>query len=154
MAQWNVTPISQRTLNMCWEACAQMMWQWRYRTNPGMRAQYTARAGRYALLNQGLTEAEMNTFYTQLGMRSLRNPRGANVLHALKWTPVIITSTDQVAGHAMVVSGNQGLNYMIVNPCGVQVVNFDGGADSCTAGAVQMPRGQVDARLGGHIWYW
>ncbi|MCP5159275.1 MAG: hypothetical protein H6975_07600 [Gammaproteobacteria bacterium] len=154
MAQWNVPAIAQRTLNLCWEACAQMMWQWHYRTNPGMRAQYAARAGRYARLNQGLTEAQMNTFYTQLGMRSLQNSRGANVLHALQWTPVIITSSDQVTGHAMLVAGNQGANYMIVNPCGIQAVDFASGVDSCTATTVQLPRGQVDAKLGSYIWYW
>jgi len=154
MARHNVPPFSQQTLNMCWEACARMMWHWRYRINRALREQYAARAGHYAHLNRGLSEAEMNTFYTRLGMRSLGNPRGANIRHALGWSPVIITSTDQVAGHAMVVAGFAGGNYAVINPCGIQVVSFGEGDDSCTVNTVPRTTRQVEDRLGSYIWYW
>lgn len=151
---YNVPVISQRTLNMCWEACGHMMWDWYYRRNPTRRGRYTQQAGAYATMNTGLSEQQMDTFYRLLGLRALPHPHGRNVRHALRWTPVIITSGDQVQGHAMVVTGyNQG-DYSIINPCAQEVIDFGGGGDTCTGGTVTLSASQADARLGGRIWYW
>ena len=84
---WGVPVLSQKTASVCWEACARMMWQWRYADLTG----YSANAGAYASKDTGLTEDEMNKFDSQLGLRSLTKPKGANLQHALKWTPVIFT---------------------------------------------------------------
>ena len=155
MADWQVPVISQRTLNLCWEACGHMMWEWRYRNNARMRNLYTRRAGNYARINRGLPEQQMNIFYTRLGIRSLRNPSGRNVRHALRWTPVIVTSTSRVQGHAMIVVGHSGGQYRVVNPCLVQTVDFSRpGADTCTAGTRSMPEADIDNNLGQYIWYW
>lgn len=83
MADWRVPIISQRTLNLCWDACGRMMWEWRYRNNPRMRNLYNQKAGNYARMNRGLSEQQMDIFYRRLGIRSLRNPLGRNVRHAL-----------------------------------------------------------------------
>jgi hypothetical protein len=154
MAIYRVPVFSQRTLNLCWEACGRMMWHWRYRNNPRRRAQYSSVAGNYLRLNTGLSESRMNSFYRQLGMRALPRARGANLRHALRWTPVIFTSTSRVSGHAMVLAGYSGGRYTVVNPCAIEVADFTGGPDSCTAGTVPRTRAQVEGTLGNYIWYW
>jgi hypothetical protein len=152
---YNVPVYSQSTLNRCWEACGHMLWDWFYRNNRRQRQRYARRAGSYATLDRGLSEQEMTRFYAQLGIRSLRNPGGRNVRHALRWTPVIITSVHQTTGHAMVVTGYANGNYTVVNPCAQQIVSFEPGAsDSCTAGSVRRARADVDDPLGAYIWYW
>lgn len=152
---YNVPVYSQSTINRCWEACGHMMWDWYYRNMRRQRARYATRAGRYATMDRGLSEQEMTRFYNRLGIRHLRNPRGTNVQHALRWTPVIVTSTSEVQGHAMVVTGFGNGSYNVVNPCAEMVVSFEEGAtDSCTAGGVRLPQSQLESRLGGYIWYW
>ena len=155
MALWNNIPVfSQRTLALCWEACGRMMWHWRYRNNSQQRGKYNQKAGNYLSTTTGLTEPQMTTFYQQLGIRSLANPGGRNVRHALRWTPVIVTSLGQRTGHAMIVAGHNRGSYSVINPCGVQVVNFGGGADSCSAATIPIAEAQLDGNLGTRIWYW
>lgn len=152
---YNVPIHSQSTTNRCWEAAGHMLWDWLYRNDARMRGRYAARAGRYATLDRGLSEQEMTRFYSQLRIRSLRNPGGRNVRHALRWTPVIVTSMSQVQGHAMVVAGSSNGQYDVVNPCAEMVVSFEPGAtDSCTAGTIRMNHADIDSRLGSRIWYW
>jgi hypothetical protein len=47
-----------------------------------------------------------------VGIGALGNSKGANIRHALGWSSVIITSTDQVSGYAMVVAGFQNGSYI------------------------------------------
>ncbi len=147
---WHVPALTQTTPNICWEACARMMWQWRHKSLAG----YTAKAGAYAHMNTGLTQAQMDKFYKQLGMRSLLNARGANLQHALKFTPVIFTDVNQTAGHAMVLTGYGSRGYTVVNPCAVQSIDFDSGSNTCAAGTSTRTRSQVERPLGSYIWYW
>jgi len=154
MAKWTVPIISQRTLSLCWEACGHMLWNWRYKSAE-MRKRYTQKAGNYTKLNKGLQEQEMDKFYSRLGIRSLRNPKGRNVRHALKWTPVIVTSVGQGRGHAFVVAGHGSGKYTVVNPCFRQVVDFTNpNGDSCIAERNIMTEAAVDKMLGDYIWYW
>src|SRR5262245_35821608 len=95
MAQWQVPVLAQTTPEVCWEACARMMWQWRFKNLNG----YAAKAGSWASKKTGLTQMQMDAFYQLLGLRSLTGAKGANMRHALGWSPVIFTSVDQVAGH-------------------------------------------------------
>jgi len=153
--QWAVPIISQRSLYLCWEASGRMLWEWYFRSNATQRNKYAQRAGNYATMNQGLTEPQMDVYYKRLGIRGLKNARGKNVRHALKWTPVIVTSVDQTTGHAMVVSGHRNGKYTVINPCAQQVVDFENpNADRCTAGTLEIPEAQIDGKLGGYIWYW
>ena len=155
MSKWTVPIISQKTLQLCWEACGQMMWQWKYRKNTSMRNLYLQRAGNYAKINRGLQETQMNKYYLRLGMRSLKNPSGKNVRHALGWSPVIVVSMDQAAGHAMIVTNYSGRKYQIINPCAVQTVSFgQSGGDMCSAGTTSLAGADVDNKLGSYIWYW
>jgi Papain-like cysteine protease AvrRpt2 len=151
---WRVPVLSQSTLNLCWEACGRMLWGWRHTTSPQSWTTYATRAGRFGTLNTGLAENQMDGFYLQLGIRSLQAPQGKNIRHALKWSPVIITSVHQAQGHAMVVVGHTGSAYTIINPCGVQAVDFDTGVDSCSAATTPLPLATVDGALGQYIWYW
>src|SRR5258708_3990816 len=98
---WIVPVFSQRTPNVCWEACARMMWHWRHKNLNN----YATKAGPYANRDTGLTQIQMDEFYKLLGMRSLSQAKGMNLRHALNWTPVIFTDIRQTAGHAMVLTG-------------------------------------------------
>jgi hypothetical protein len=152
---WQVPVISQSTLNLCWEACGRMLWGWRNRTTTQSWTNYATRAGAYARMNSGLSEQQMDSFYRQIGIRSLQGPQGKNIRHALKWSPVILTSVRQAQGHALVVVGHTSVNYTVINPCGVQAVDFDqAGADSCAAATIQLAASTVEAELGQFIWYW
>ena len=152
---WQVPVISQRTLSLCWEACGRMLWGWRHKNNPQSQNMYSQRAGVYAQMNAGLSEQQMDKFYGQLGIRSLMNPLGKNIQHALKWTPVIVTSIRQVQGHALVVIGHNKGMYTVINPCAVQVVDFSqSGGDACTAASTPLPDSQIEGSLGQYMWYW
>lgn len=152
---WKVPVISQRTTSLCWEACGRMLWAWRKKSTPQSRKMYSLKAGTYGRMKQGLFEQQMDVFYRQLGIRSLKNPSGENIRHALKWTPVIVTSVDKGKGHAMVVTGHNKGKYSIINPCAVQVVNFaTPSGDSCSAASILIPEQGIDKSLGQYIWYW
>lgn len=152
---WQVPVISQRTLSLCWEASARMLWGWRYKNSKQCWNMYSQKAGTYARINNGLSEQRMDVFYRQLGIRSLRNPSGKNIQHALKWSPVIVTSTKQAQGHALVVIGHNSRRYTVINPCAVQVVNFARpGSDSCTAASKPLHVSEIESQLGQYIWYW
>jgi hypothetical protein len=84
----------------------------------------------------------------------LKNAKGANLKHALKWTPVIFTDIDQVSGHAIVAIEHIGNYYTVINPCARQVVHFDGQPDSCSGGTLPLTSAQVEGKLGQYIWYW
>jgi hypothetical protein len=150
MATWQVPLITQNTVKLCWEACARMMWKWRYKN----LNDYSAKAGNYLKLDKGLDENEMDVFYNKLGLRSLQSPKSANVIWALKWTPVILTDVNQDTGHAVVASGFEKNSFTLANPCATLSLDFDGGADSCVAGVVKVKADVLGAKLGKFIWYW
>jgi hypothetical protein len=147
---WNVAVITQKTASLCWEACGKMLWQWKFNN---IKA-YDAKAAKYLTLDKGLTEKQMDDFYKQLGLRSLRAAQGENLRHALKWTPVIFTDINQEGGHAMVASGFEDGIYTVVNPCLVQAVDFENDIATCTAGISKRKKDDVDKPLGSYIWYW
>jgi len=150
MALWQVQLYSQSTANLCWEACARMMWQWHFKN---LNA-YSQKAGSYPSLNRGLTEPEMDRFYKSLGLRSLTSPKGKNLRLALGWSPVIFTDINKQSGHAMVLTGFDGTNYKVLNPCAVLSIDFDSGTDVCSGGALNRTPAQVEKPLGHYIWYW
>jgi len=152
VATWTVPVYTQRTANLCWEACARMMWEWRFKTLNG----YGTKAGPYLKLDRGLTELQMDVFYKQLGLRSLPGPKGANLRHALTWTPVIFTDVGQTAGHAMVLAGFSGGQYRVVNPCAVMSIDFGTGTGSavCGSGTILRAATDVETPLGKFMWYW
>jgi hypothetical protein len=154
---WDVPLFGQHTPQLCWEACARMMYAWKYsHLWPDERErQYARAAGGVLQLGRGLSEAEMDVFYRLgLGMRSLPEPKGANVRQALQWSPVVIVDRDEAFGHAMVVAHHEtpaGV-YWIRNPCGVQELTE--AAMTCDATHQRTPAAEVDPNLGRFIWYW
>src|SRR5262245_51200313 len=150
MSNWNVPMYSQRTPEICWEACAHMLFDWRHAGNPAMQAGYAAMMAGIQL--RGLTHQQMDLVYTRLGFRTLRNPAGANIRHALGWSPVIATWVDQAMGHAMVVKGHQHGRYIVANPCARQEIDFGTGANSCVAGELRLAQAEFDNKLGDHMW--
>jgi hypothetical protein len=160
-ACWDVPVISQRTENLCWEACSRTLWYWRYRSmsTADRDSSYRRSGGSYLTLDRGLTETEMDNFYRGLGLRSKRAPTGADMRGALRNGPVIFNSIHGTRGHAMVAAyyTDSRRSYQVINPCGVEAVNFgdDGSsAASCTASSVERAASDVDPNLGQFIWYW
>ena len=150
MALWTVPVYSQRTLSLCWEACARMMWHWRHKGLKG----YKKRAGSYLNRTGGMSQDQLNIFYRHLGMKFRKNPTGDHLRQALRVTPAIFSTMSRVSGHAMVARGHNKGKYTVINPCAQQIVSFGGGADSCSAGGVELTETYVDSRLGLYIWYW
>jgi hypothetical protein len=129
-----------------------MLWDWRFKS----LASYSAQAGTFLNVTTSLNDAQMDSFYTQLGLRGLSAPKGKNLRHALSWTPVVFTSVNQAAGHAMVLAGFNQLTwqYTVINPCLHETVDFVSGGDSCSAGTVPRTVNDVEGSLGGRMWYW
>lgn len=154
MKYWRVPLGSQTSPRTCWEACARMMWAWRWLNVPAKLRGYAELAGATAKLDRGLDEAELIKFYERLGMRSLRRAKGSNVRYALAWTPVIITSVYQTGGHAMIASGHRSNLYTIIDPIGNQTIDFTGGGDSQAVTETYQTQSGIDRVLGPTIWYW
>jgi hypothetical protein len=152
---WNVQVYTQGTGRLCWEACARMMWHWKYK-RLDVKA-YAAKAGDFLRTKTGLVETEMDRFYRQLGLRSLARPGGSNLRHALKFGPAILTLIDHESGHALVAEGTKDHSYEVVNPCMLESIDFESEGDSgtvCQGGRGKMPTRLVDSQLGAYIWYW
>jgi Papain-like cysteine protease AvrRpt2 len=150
MALWTVPEYTQSTARLCWEACARMMWDWRFK---GLD-RYAQKAGAYLTLDRGLTEPQMDVFYRQLGLRSLAAPKGKNLRFALAWTPVIFTDVGKATGHAMVLAGFMGRKYRVVNPCAVMSIDFEASTDVCASGLLSRTTSEVEKPLGKFMWYW
>jgi hypothetical protein len=159
MVTYRIQIVSQKTEKTCWEACARMMWIWRHRNLAG----YSAAAGIYENLDQGMDDTNAIIFYTLcLGMRNLRFPKGANLRHALKWTPVIIMDRNRrrnSQGHVMVACAYDPVKhkYLVANPQQVEKISFDeagNGTVTSTAGLVWRPEKAVDAGLDTYMFYW
>jgi hypothetical protein len=69
---------------------------------------------------------------------------------------VIFTDVDKATGHAMVLAGfdQKQQKYTVVNPCLFETVDFDSGADGCSAGTIQRTVNEVEGPLGKRMWYW
>jgi hypothetical protein len=149
---WQVPVHSQNSIKLCWEACGKMLWDWRFKNLAG----YNAKAGNFLNVTTGLQGAQMDVFYTQLGLRGLAAPKGKNLRHALSWTPVIFTNVDKATGHAMVLAGFNQLTrkYTVVNPCLHETLDFDSGSDGCNAGTIERTVNEVEGSLGNRMWYW
>jgi ABC-type bacteriocin/lantibiotic exporter with double-glycine peptidase domain len=156
MVLWKVPVLSQTSERRCWEACARMLWKWRYKS---LRA-YARKAGNWATLDRGLDEEDMNKFYKLLGMRSLGSPRPINLQTRLNTSPIIFTDKDRVRGHAMVLAGFDGSKYTVINPCAIERVDFgdEGTGSDAVACQAKIMRGYdrsaVEGPLGNYIWYW
>lgn len=148
---WNVPAYTQTTAKLCWEACARMMWAWRFKN----LSQYKNKAGAYANLDKGLTEIQMDVFYKLLGLRSLPEPTGKNLRYALSWSPVIFDGIDEGGAHAMVLVGFDGAKYTVINPCTAEVVDFEKDTSVCVgSGTKARTPTEVEQPLGRYMWYW
>lgn len=151
MPLWNVDMETQRTPDLCWEACLHMMWDWRYKGDAQKQAEYDRRMiGLNRYRNRRVTHAEMDRLYQRFGLRSLANPQGMNIRHALGWCPVAVPLNYPHFKHAVVIAGYlpEG-NYSVIDPCG------HNNRIQCL-GATQTSRNaaHVDGILGDFIWYW
>jgi papain like cysteine protease AvrRpt2 len=157
---WNVEVLTQQTAAMCWEACARMMWYWRHSSESadGRRASYLGKAGRFASLNRGMQEPEMNIFYTQLEMRSNRSAGASALRTALTTSPVVLILGRHETRHACLCAGfteGRQPTYRIVNPCSALTVDFVTDNQVCTAsGTSDIGARNVESRMGGWIWFW
>ena len=159
MSSYKLSPISQKE-ELCWEACGKMLWEWKHNANTAMKGNYNNFAGMYFLMKKGgLNSTEMTKFYKRLGLRSYflqtgKGAKGHNVTHALKWSPVIVTTAHGQDGHAIIVIGHENGKYRVLDPCHTHTMNFETGANQCQAGETLVPDKEFDAALEPNIWYW
>ena len=156
MPDWPVRIFSQNTPFRCWEACARMMWHYRYF---GDDSRYAAAAGGYTALDRGLYPNEMNAFYRGLiGLDGMIRPTGDDLRRRLDRGPVIFFSVNAAAGHAMVAAGYSRNHYTVANPyqSGEMTFDDDGGLNAFNARGrlVFRSRQETDRHLGEYIWYW
>lgn len=149
MPLWSVPEHTQRTPDVCWEACGRMMWDWRHRDNREMQSKYALVLFGIVNIVRRLNQLEMDVVYTALGLRHLVNPKGKNIRHALSWSPVVVPLVDQQLGHAVVVSGSAANGYVVVDPCGVNNGRVCQAANEST-----WPDAAIEGRLSHFIWYW
>jgi hypothetical protein len=145
--------LDQVSVKKCWEASARMMFAWR---NGSLNA-YAAAAGPAANEDRGRSEDEMDAFNTALGMRSVRKPKGEDLLHLLASSPVLITGMDKTWGHASVATGYDHFagTYRINNPAGVTSYDFgDAGNDAAKGTTVVVSMKTIEKELGRYLWYW
>lgn len=155
MPSWAVRVFSQNTPNRCWEACARIMWHYRYFGNDNG---YQSAARGYTTLDRGLYPAEMNAFYCGLiGLRSLHNPT-AQFRQKLSRGPVIFFTVNGVTGHAMVACGYDATHYQVANPYEGGEMSFDDGGNlsnfTANGRLVLRRRQRIESRLGEYIWFW
>jgi len=139
---------------LCWLACAQMMWEWKH--GPGsswtaLSAEIVSRTGL-----RGLKPLEMDLYvFRRLGIRSLTSPKGANLRHALKWSPAVIAAwvPGKPEAHAQVVVGHDAGKYTIIDPGGALVFSESGGAVN-EPRTVRRAEQDLDRVLGPFLWYW
>ena len=149
MPLWNVPAYTQRTPDVCWEACGRMLWDWRYRADPEMKSKYALKVRGIVNIVRRLSYAEVDIVYRRLGLRGLKNPQGQNVRHALTWTPVIVISVYPNLKHARVISGHINGRYSVIDPCGQ-----NNGVKCLGVTESEMAAFVIDSRLGDFMWYW
>ena len=153
--QYQVDPIAQRTIHTCWEACGRMMWNWRYRNDPGRVSYYANKVAGWTEIDRGLDHVGLRTYFKLLELRTLDRTREYNVRFALKWTPVVVAfrGTPAHPGHIVVISGFDGRNYTVVDPQGG--INFDSAVkDGWSATAYPEDKSSLDAGIEPFIFYW
>jgi hypothetical protein len=157
---WSVEVLTQRTAAICWEACGRMMWNWKHSSESAAArtASYLQRAGRFATLDRGLQEPEMNTFYSGLGVRHQRNAGASALRSALRSSPVVLILGRGETRHACLCLGEtpgRRPTYRIVNPCSSLVIDFGTDSAVCTAsGTADIGAGNVESRMGRWVWFW
>ncbi len=151
MPLWNVEPQMQRTPDICWEATLRMMWHWRYKGDADKLGEYNRRLVNLVTVDRRLSDIQMDRLYLHFGLRSLANPQGKNVRHALGWSPVtVIVSDPQIGDHAVVISGSTADGrYVVVDPCGVH-----NRIECLAANETTRSAADIDGKLGFFIWYW
>lgn len=156
MPNWPVRIFPQDTPFRCWEACARIMWHYRYY---GDDSGYAAAARGYVTLDRGLFPDEMNAFYRGLiGLESIRRPAGADLRRRLNHGPVVFFTANAEVGHAMVAAGYGGGHYTVANPYQGGEMAFDDSGNLSAFSAhgrlVFRPMQYIDSHLGEYIWYW
>jgi ABC-type bacteriocin/lantibiotic exporter with double-glycine peptidase domain len=154
--QYQIDPIAQRTERTCWEACGRMMWNWRYRNDPGRLSYYANKVAGWTELDRGLDHVGLRAYFKLLELRTLDRTRECNVRFALKWTPVVVAfrGTPADPGHIVVISGFDGRNYTVVDPQGG--INMDPTVTDSfwIATATPEDKSSLDAGIEPFIFYW
>src|SRR5262245_16790798 len=154
--KYTVDPIAQRTKHTCWEACGRMMWNWRYRNDPGMLPRYEDKVFGWTNVDKGLDKIGMRTFFGLLKLRTLDPAHGYNVRFALQWTPVIVAyrGTPSEPGHIVVVSAFDGRDYTVIDPQGA--INMDPAAKDKYWDVSVFPQAKssLDSGMERFIFYW
>src|SRR5438270_438717 len=105
------------------EACGHMVWYWCHSSESDQNKDYLKAAGDYPNRDADMHVSEIHAFYQKLGMTG-KNPGkpspAADVLGALKKSPVIWFSTFGGPGHMMVIEAydEPSQQFQIIDPWG------------------------------------
>jgi hypothetical protein len=153
--------VYQASQVLCWEACARMMWMWKYESSPDER--YTRVVDQFAKVNAGMDWNSLNqNIFVPLGIEGKPNATPANLQQQLQFSPVTITlpfvpsrpavNLGKGSGHAVIIlelnSATQ--EYLVVDPMTVIVP----GKPMSRGHALKLFARTVDAKIGHYIWYW
>jgi len=124
----SVLRIAQRTPNLCWEACAKMLYLWKHRTDKGAEAKYEELAASYVKLNRALSLGDPVAveFFHKLGAKRYKKVKIETLAVLLKTSPVVVGWTAETGGHAFVVIGSDAKQWAVINPMYDQT--YSGGA--------------------------
>ncbi|REJ79056.1 MAG: hypothetical protein DWQ47_06340 [Acidobacteria bacterium] len=153
--------VHQASQVLCWEACAQMMWMWKFRKTPDDR--YSRIVDQFKKVNSGMDWHSLShNIYVPLGMQNKFNASPGDLRSVLKTSPALITlpfipsrggmSLGRGSGHAVIVlelnASTQ--NYVVVDP----LTTYSSGKVMSRAYALKQFSRTVDSSLGSYIWYW
>ena len=165
MIKRKVIPEGQFFVTTCWEACARMMWFWKYGQSEGSLQRYLSRLESFTRVGRGsinpdktLTDAGAFGFFLIMGLRCLYDPKNSNIQHALKWSPVVISIKVPNGTHAIVIDGYSDGIYKTIDPFGYVRYDWDENNNIITSVAGQrknLNEKRVNKNyLAGKMWYW
>ena len=146
---------------LCWEACARMMWMWKYKKSPDAR--YAQVVDQFKMVNAGMDWNSLDfNIFRPLGMERKRHPGASDLRGQLRYGPVTTTlnyipSRPQIqlpkgSGHAVVVLSIEAASneYRLVDP----LTNAVSSRILCRDYAIRELMRILDSRMGSYLWFW
>ena len=153
--------VHQASQVLCWEACARMMWMWKFSKTPDER--YTRIVDQFAKVNAGMDWNSLDfNIFRPLGMLGKSGATAGDLQRQLQFSPVTTTLTfipsnpgvslGKGSGHAVVVLELNAANqeYLVADP----MKGYVAGKVMSRTHAIKLFARVLDQQLGNYIWYW
>lgn len=153
-----VKGISQETENLCWKACAEMLFTFKFGAQG--KARFESLLATYAPGDRGLPQHELRFVYRSiLGLKSSSSPR-----MVIPISPLIWTRMGKGEGHAMILVAYDTLTDQWVNWNPYETISATAGGNVMTGDlpalsriegkARVLPGSQLKKRISGPVWYY